>query len=88
MLSSELHVASELHLEWLPHGTPQHLAREAPQALGRSSLTPVSRDFLPEIERGRSTYLDEAGLRRANSPREILSQFGKILEFGKTRSAN
>jgi len=44
--------------------------------------------FLPEIVRGRSTYLDEAGLRRANSPSEILSQFGKILEFGKTRSAN
>jgi hypothetical protein len=87
MLSSELHVASELHLEWLPHGTPQHLAREAP-ALGRSFVSPVSRDFLPEIERGRSTYLDEAGLRRANSPSEILSQFGKILEFGKTRSAN
>jgi hypothetical protein len=33
------------------------------------------------------TY-SESGLRRANSPSEILSQFGKILEFGKTRSAN
>jgi hypothetical protein len=57
--------------------------------LGRSSVSPVSRDFFPKSrEGGRSTYLDEAGLRRANSPSEILSQFGKILEFGKTRSAN
>jgi hypothetical protein len=64
------------------------LGTRSTTSIGTIIFNPNFSRFLPEIVIGRSTYLDEAGLRRANSPSEILSQFGKILEFGKTRSAN